>query len=57
MCDIGDCFSKDDAKAMAAAQRWRTEGMRRGRWKGPAESVDDNAMFQALKKKGKLELK
>ena len=61
MCDIGvprarrclwkcfkDCFSRDDAKATAAAQKWRTEGMRRGRWKGPAQNEDDNAMFQAL---------
>ncbi|CAE7542545.1 CAPN15 [Symbiodinium natans] len=47
MCDIQKCFGKD-AENLAAAARWRSDGMRGGRWKGPVETSDDDGMFQAL---------
>lgn len=48
MCDIADCFSKDESKAKEAAKKWRVDGMRRGRWRGPADTADDESMFQAM---------
>eukprot|EP00931_Biecheleriopsis_adriatica_P051101 TRINITY_DN29611_c0_g1_i1.p1 TRINITY_DN29611_c0_g1~~TRINITY_DN29611_c0_g1_i1.p1 ORF type:complete len:628 (+),score=124.45 TRINITY_DN29611_c0_g1_i1:44-1927(+) len=43
MAGIQECFVDD-----AAAERWRTDGMRGGSWKGPAETLDDDGMFKAL---------
>lgn len=48
MCDIQDCFSREEDKGRKAAEQWRVEGMRGGRWKGPAETQNDDGMFEAL---------
>ncbi|CAE7193646.1 CAPN15 [Symbiodinium pilosum] len=47
MCDIQKCFGKEEENLKAAA-KWRSDGMRGGRWKGPVETSDDDRMFQAL---------
>jgi len=47
MCDIQKCFGKAEEN-LAAAAKWRSDGMRGGRWKGPVETSEDDQMFQAL---------
>eukprot|EP00930_Biecheleria_cincta_P057310 TRINITY_DN43278_c0_g1_i1.p1 TRINITY_DN43278_c0_g1~~TRINITY_DN43278_c0_g1_i1.p1 ORF type:complete len:623 (+),score=111.70 TRINITY_DN43278_c0_g1_i1:73-1941(+) len=40
---LKECFTSD-----AAAAKWRSSGMRHGSWVGPAETLDDSDMFEAL---------
>eukprot|EP00438_Fugacium_kawagutii_P021302 Skav206973 [mRNA] locus=scaffold1394:8792:10938:- [translate_table: standard] len=51
MSVLSECLSKDEQKAeraKAAAKKWRVDGMRSGRWRGPADTADDEQMFQAI---------